>query len=83
LYLDFIGCVKLTDTGKSALAAGLPSSLEELERPFAGCPGITSSGLGVLRDRMPKSVQTFCGTFKGTGISRNFPNLEEFLAFTG
>lgn len=83
LYLDFIGWVKLTDTGLSAIAAGLPSSLEDLELHFAGCPGITSSGLGVLRDRMPKSVQTFCGTFKGTGISRNFPNLEEFLAFTG
>lgn len=35
LYLDFIGCVKLTDAGLYALSAQLPSSLEDLELHFA------------------------------------------------
>ena len=80
LYLDFIGCSKLTDTGLIALAASLPSGLEELELHFAGCSGISSAGIAALRAKLPRALQSFNATFKGTGINRNFSSKTEFLS---
>lgn len=78
LYLDFIGCSKLTDTGLYAIAGGLPPALEDLELHFAGCPLLTAAGVGFLREQLPSGLQTFTASFKGTGINRNFATLEEF-----
>ena len=80
IYLDFIGCSKLTDTGLIALASSLPSGLEELELHFAGCSLISSAGVASLRAKLPRAVHSFNATFKGTGINRNFANKDEFLS---
>ena len=68
--------------GLSALAGGLPPTLEDLELHFAGCPLISVAGAASLRDQLPDGLQSFSATFKGTGINRNFASLEDFLAFT-
>ena len=80
LYLDFIGCSKLTDTGLIAVASSLPAGLEELELHFAGCTGIGSAGVNSLRAKLPRGLQSFNATFKGTGINKNFSTKAEFVS---
>lgn len=81
LYLDFIGCTLLTDASIISLAKHLPASLHELQLHFAGCEGIHAGAVQHLKEHWPPALQQFRGSFKGTGVNRNFRHLQEFQAF--
>jgi len=77
LYLDFIGCILISDNGLRSLLASLPSGLEELELHFAGCLGITAFSRDELKTSLPKGLKMFTASFRGTALNQNFRNIAE------
>ncbi|CAE8586475.1 unnamed protein product [Polarella glacialis] len=81
LKLDFVGCLLLTDVGLVSLARHLPAGVKELQLHFASCSRVGLPGATALKQQLPAGLLSFKASFKGTGVNRNFYNLQSFRSF--
>lgn len=82
LLLDFRGCGQLSDASLDCFRKQLPSwSLQRLELHMRDCNQISARELRRTIDNFPFGIRHFEGSFRGTGIGREFASLEEALSW--